>query len=76
MKIDLSIDDGLFREATRHAEAAGTTVEHLIRNFLTQFAAGSDRATQAEELRRLSREAKGDSRGWKFNREEIQRKIR
>ena len=76
MKIDLSVDDSLFREATRHAEAAGTTVEHSIRNFLTQFAADSDGATQAEELRRLSREAKGDSRGWKFNREEIQWKIR
>ena len=30
----------------------------------------------ADEFVRLSREAKGNSRGWKFNREELHRKIR
>lgn len=35
-----------------------------------------DRSSLIDEFRQLSREAKGDSRGWKFNRDEIQRKIR
>lgn len=35
-----------------------------------------DHLGAAMEFQRLSRESKGNSHGWKFNREEIQRKIR
>ena len=34
MEIEISIDDDLFARATRYAEARGTTVEQLIREFL------------------------------------------
>jgi hypothetical protein len=50
-----------------------TNIEQLVLEFLNDFVVRND---AAEEFRRLSREATGNSRGWKFNCEEIQRKIR
>jgi len=34
VEIEIPIDDDLFARATRYAEARGTTVEQLIREFL------------------------------------------
>lgn len=49
----------------------GTTVNQLVREYLEQLAGGMDGDAEAAEFERLSREAQGDSRGWKFNREEL-----
>ena len=49
----------------------GTSVNQLIRDYLEQFAGKTDPKADAEEFLRLSRLSKGDSRGWKFNRDEI-----
>jgi hypothetical protein len=49
----------------------GTSVNQLVREFLEQFAGKTDPAADAAEFERLSRAAKGNSRGWKFNREEL-----
>lgn len=38
MDIEVPIDDELFERATRYTRARGTTVEQLIREFLTNFA--------------------------------------
>ena len=46
------------------AEALGTSVEELVREYLAGLA-------DADEFERLSDLAHGDSRGWKFNREEL-----
>jgi len=57
-----------------------STIDEFIR--LAGQAAQFDQVSQGngedqvEQFERLSRESKGDSRGWKFNRDEIQRKIR
>jgi hypothetical protein len=72
-EITIEIDDDVFQRACRRAEQTGTNVEQLVLEFLTGFLVRND---AAEEFRRLSREPTGNSRGWKFNREEIQRKIR
>ena len=71
MKLSFSVDDQVLQEATRVASAKGTTIEQLVREFLTEFAANANDEALANEFERLSRESKGDSRGWKFNREEI-----
>jgi hypothetical protein len=71
MNVTLSIDDDVLREARRRAEALGTSVNQLVREYLEQFAGKRDPAADAAELRRLSLLAKGDRRGWKFNRDEI-----
>jgi hypothetical protein len=71
MNITLSIEDEVIQEARRRAESMGTSVNQLIREYLAQFAGKTDPEADAAEFERLSRAAQGDSRGWKFNREEL-----
>jgi hypothetical protein len=71
MNVTLSVDDQVMKEARRRAEAMGTSVNQLVREFLEQFAGRTDPDADAAEFERLSRAAKGNSRGWKFNREEL-----
>jgi len=69
MNITLSIDDQLVSRARTKAEALGKSLNQMIRDYL-QSVAGSDDAEQTlKELRELS--GTGNSRGWKFNRDEI-----
>ena len=74
MNLTLSIDDDVIREASRRAEALGTSVNQLVREYLEQLAGKSDPNEDAAEFERLSRLAQGNSRGWKFNREELHRR--
>jgi hypothetical protein len=71
VNITLSIDDEILQQARRRAEALGTSVNQLVRNYLEQFAGKRDPAAIAAELKRLSLLARGDRRGWKFIRNEI-----
>lgn len=71
MNVTLSIDERVMKEARRRAEAMGTSVNQLVREFLEQFAGQTDPDADAAEFERLSRAARGNSRGWKFNREEL-----
>jgi antitoxin component of RelBE/YafQ-DinJ toxin-antitoxin module len=74
MTLQLAIDDDLAQEARKVAESMGTSVDQLILSYLKQLTSTSDaEEIEAElaELERLSQEAKGDSQGWKFNRDEL-----
>ena len=71
MNITLSIDDAVVQRTRQQAEALGTSVNQLVRDYLEQLAGVRDPVAEAEEFTRLSRIAPGNSRGWKFNREEI-----
>jgi antitoxin component of RelBE/YafQ-DinJ toxin-antitoxin module len=71
MNLTLSVDDEVVHQARRRAEAMGTSVNQLVREYLQQLAGKPDRAALVKEFRELTRNAKGDSKGWKFNREEI-----
>jgi hypothetical protein len=71
VNITLSIDDEIIQKARRRAESMGTSVNNLVREFLEQLAGRSDAEADAEEFERLSRASKGNSQGWKFNREEL-----
>ena len=71
MNVTLSIDDEVIQRARRQAEAMGTSVNQLIRDYLEQLAGKTNLAQDAREFESLSRRAQGDSRGWKFNREEL-----
>jgi antitoxin component of RelBE/YafQ-DinJ toxin-antitoxin module len=70
MNLTLSIDDEVVARARKRAEQLGTSVNQLVRDYLEQLAGKPDFERDAQELERLSHEAKGDPRGWKFNREE------
>lgn len=71
MNVTLSVDDEVIRKARRQAEALGTSVNQLVREYLESLAGKTDANKNAAEFERLSRLSQGDSRGWKFNREEI-----
>jgi hypothetical protein len=71
MNVTLSIDEDLMREARRRAESMGTSVNQLVREYLEQFAGNTDREADAAEFERLSRASHGNSRGWKFSRDEL-----
>lgn len=71
MNLTLSIDDEVILQARRRAEAMGTSVNQLVREYLERLAGKSDLKALADEYRELTRKARGNSGGWKFNREEI-----
>jgi len=69
MNVTLSIDEQTIAHARKKAEALGTSVNQLIREYLQRLAGGDDPEKSIEEFKRLS--GRGNSRGWKFNRDEI-----
>jgi Family of unknown function (DUF6364) len=71
MNITLSVEDEVIRAARRRAEALGTSVNQLVRDYLAQLGGETDASADAAEFERLSRSARGNSRGWKFDRDEL-----
>jgi hypothetical protein len=69
MNLTLSIDPKTVSRARKRAEALGTSLNQLIRDYLVKLAGGDDPEKSIEEFRRSS--GQGHSRGWKFNRNEI-----
>ena len=68
VNVTLSIDDQLVERARKRAEALGKSLNQVIREDLQRFVE-TDVDAEMDELVRLS--GKGDSRGWKFNRDEL-----
>ena len=60
MTVTIDVDD----EMVARLEALGMKVEDVVRRYLRGLA-------DADEFEQLSKAAKGDSRGWKFNRDEL-----
>ena len=71
MNLTLSIEDETIQRARRHAEALGTSVNQLVREYLEQLSGKTDPILDAAEFERLSHLAGGNRRAWKFNREEV-----
>ena len=71
MNVTMSVSDEVVEKARRRAEAMDTSVNQLVREYLEQLAGKIDVGADAEEYEQLSRISKGNSRGWKFNREEV-----
>jgi hypothetical protein len=71
VNITLSIDEQLLERAREKLRALGKTVNQEIREHL-QHVAGDDQKQLEEDLKFLERTAgMGDSKGWKFNRDEL-----
>lgn len=71
MNLTLSIDEETLQRARKRAATLGTSVNQLVRDYLRQLAGRSDMDNRMDEFERLSLESDGNSRGWKFNRDEI-----
>jgi hypothetical protein len=71
MNVTLSVDEEVILLARQRAEAMGTSVNQLVRDYLEQLAGKSRPGDDAEEFIRLSKLSQGNSHGWKFNRDEL-----
>jgi len=69
MNITLSVDEKTVARARKRAEAMGTSLNQVIREYLKKLAGSDDVERSIEEFERLS--GGGHSQGWKFNRDEI-----
>ena len=71
MNLTLAVDDRLVEQARKVAESQGKSLNQVIREFLEELTSPSTTTGEMEELRRLSLDGQGRSRGWKFDRQEI-----
>jgi antitoxin component of RelBE/YafQ-DinJ toxin-antitoxin module len=68
MNITLSVDEKTVARARKRAEAMGTSLNQVIREYLQKLAGGDDAERWIEEFERLS--GTGNSHGQRFNRDE------
>ena len=71
VNITLAIDERVAKRARKAARAVGKSLNQLIREYLDQLTAAADPEAEIEELRTLSKQGRGRSRGWRFDRDEI-----
>ncbi len=71
MNLTLAIDDELLKDARQVAGAMGKSLNQLVREYLEQLTERDEPKRDMQELRRLSAEACGRSRGWRFDRDEL-----
>lgn len=69
VNLTLSVDEQVVAKARKRAEAMGKSLNQAVRDYLEQLAGRTDVEAELAELKRLS--GTGNSRGWKFNRDEI-----
>lgn len=70
MNVTLSIEDRLLERARRLAQQQGKSLNQMIRDYLEALT-GADPGEVITELERAWATDEGDSRGWKWNREEL-----
>lgn len=71
MNITLSVDDAVIEKARKLAGARGTSVNQMVRDYLEALVRPRGRDTFGVELRRLTAEGKGRSKGWRFDRDAL-----
>lgn len=69
MNITLSVDKQAVERARKNAEALGTSLNQLVREYIQKMARAENTERIIEEFERLS--GQGNSGGWRFNRDEL-----
>ncbi len=69
MNITLSVDEKTLREARKVAAAMGKSLNQIIREDLERFTRKLTRNDALDEFKQLAEQ--GDSKGWRFNRDEL-----
>lgn len=69
--VTLAVDEKLLEQSREYARRHHTTLNGMIRKYLVQTVAKPAGKGWLQELFRLADEAHGNSRGWKWNRDEI-----
>ena len=71
MNITLSVDERVIEGARKLAQARGTSVNQLVREYLESLVRPRDAGSFRAELRRLTAEGQGRSKGWRFDRDTL-----
>ena len=71
MNLTLSVDEKVVNRARSTARAMGKSLNQVIREYLEHLTGQEDTEKVVEELKALSVESRGHSRGWCFDRDEI-----
>ena len=71
MNITMAIDEQLVKRARKIAQAQGKSLNQYVREQLERLTARDDAAGWVAEFERLSRQSKGNSRGWRFDRDAV-----
>jgi len=71
MDLTVTLDDQILRQAQKTAATLGKTVPQLVLEYLQKLATQDEVRRDLETFDRLSSPPRGDSAGWRFNREEI-----
>lgn len=70
--ITLAVDENVLAAVRRHAAEHNSTVNGIVREYLTNLAAHQDRASQARSrLRQLSKQSQGRLGKKTWNREDL-----
>jgi hypothetical protein len=71
MNVTLSLDDRVLERARRLAARRGISLNQMIRDYLAEVTGEPTPEELLAELDALWSASQGDSRGWRFNREEL-----
>lgn len=69
--VTVAVDEKLLDESREYARKHQTTLNALIRKLLEREVGARRRDHWVDEFRELTAKAGGNSRGWKWNREEL-----
>ncbi len=70
--VTLAVEEEVLAAVRKYAAARNTTVNGLVREYLSRLATQEDRAAKARgRLRELAAESTLDTGSWKWNREEL-----
>ena len=74
MNITLSIDERVADEARKAAAAMGKSLNQAVRDYLEQLARVHQVNAELEEFEASARNTPGSLHGWRFDREEANRR--
>ncbi len=74
MNITLSVDERIAERARAAAQAMGKSLNQAVRDYLEQLAGQGQMEAELEQFERAALGSTGRLRGWKFDREEVNRR--
>lgn len=74
MNITLSVDERVAERARRAAQAMGKSLNQAVRDYLEQLAGAEQRAAELQAFEASARATPGRLNGWRFDRDEANRR--
>ena len=71
MNLTLSVDEQIVERARTTATALGMSLNQAVRGYLAELAGQSSPEADLAEIEHLSLVARGNRRGWRFDRNEL-----